>query len=61
MSRPAKANLDLWLNQQSHRRLASIAAMQEQAIMPFLEDKRFANVRRTGTITALELKTSDAG
>ncbi|MCS3765832.1 adenosylmethionine-8-amino-7-oxononanoate aminotransferase [Bradyrhizobium centrosematis] len=35
--------------------------MQEQAIEPFRADPRFANVRRTGTITALDLKTKDAG
>lgn len=57
----AKANLELWLDQQSHRRLASVAEMQEQAILPFREDGRFANVRRTGAITALDLKTSDTG
>lgn len=41
--------------------MASVAEMQEQAIKPFRADARFANVRRTGTITALDLKTSDAG
>ncbi len=35
--------------------------MQEQAIEPFRGDFRFANVRRTGTITALDLETNDAG
>ncbi|WGS03195.1 adenosylmethionine--8-amino-7-oxononanoate transaminase (plasmid) [Bradyrhizobium sp. ISRA443] len=57
----AKANLDLWQNQESLRRVAAVATMQEQAIVPFRADSRFENVRRTGTITALDLKTSDAG
>lgn len=35
--------------------------MQEQAIEPFRADSRFANVRRTGTFTARDLKTRDAG
>ncbi|SPP98003.1 Putative PLP-dependent aminotransferase (fragment) [Bradyrhizobium vignae] len=35
--------------------------MQEQTIEPFRTDLRFANVRRTGTITALDLKARDAG
>jgi adenosylmethionine-8-amino-7-oxononanoate aminotransferase len=35
--------------------------MQEQAIEPFRLDTRFNNVRRTGTITALELEARDAG
>ncbi|MFB6462792.1 adenosylmethionine--8-amino-7-oxononanoate transaminase [Bradyrhizobium tunisiense] len=57
----AKANLDLWQDQESRRRVASVATMQEHAIEPFRADPRFANVRRTGTITALDLKTSDPG
>lgn len=57
----AKANLDLWQDQDSRQRLASIATMQEHAIEPFRADPRFANIRRTGTITALDLKTSDPG
>ncbi|MHC4049341.1 adenosylmethionine--8-amino-7-oxononanoate transaminase [Bradyrhizobium sp. 25ACV] len=57
----AKANLDLWQDQASRRRVASVATMQEHAIEPFRADRRFANVRRTGTITALDLKTSDPG
>ena len=35
--------------------------MQEDAIEPFRADPRFENVRRVGTITALDLKASDAG
>lgn len=57
----AKANLDLWQDQESRQRLASVATMQEHAIEPFRADPRFANIRRTGTITALDLKTSDPG
>ncbi|MET4753525.1 adenosylmethionine--8-amino-7-oxononanoate transaminase [Bradyrhizobium sp. RT11b] len=57
----AKANLDLWQDPESRQRLVSVATMQEQAIEPFRADPRFANVRRTGTITALDLKTKDAG
>lgn len=57
----AKANLDLWQDQESRRRVAAVATMQAHAIEPFRADPRFANVRRTGTITALDLKTSDPG
>ena len=35
--------------------------MQEQAIAPFRTDARFKDVRRTGTITALELEARDSG
>jgi len=57
----AKANLDLWRNQETYARVAAVAAMQTQQIEPFRADTRFRNVRRTGTITALELKVRDAG
>ncbi|WP_038937216.1 adenosylmethionine--8-amino-7-oxononanoate transaminase [Bradyrhizobium japonicum] len=57
----AKANLDLWQNPAARQRLASLAAKQEQAIVPFRADTRFENVRRLGTITALDLKARDAG
>jgi adenosylmethionine-8-amino-7-oxononanoate aminotransferase len=57
----AKASLDLWQDPETHQRVASLATMQEEAIEPFRTNLRFANVRRTGTITALDLKASDAG
>ena len=57
----AKANLDLWQDPAIRARVISVAAMQEQAIAPFRADQRFENVRRTGTITALELKARDGG
>jgi adenosylmethionine-8-amino-7-oxononanoate aminotransferase len=57
----AKANLDLWQNPDTSARVAAVAAMQDQAIESLRADPRFENVRRTGTITALDLKTSDAG
>lgn len=57
----AKANLDLWWHRDSRERAASLAAMQERAIEPFRADARFENVRRSGTITALDLKTNDGG
>lgn len=57
----AKANLDLWADSETHRRMNSIASMQEQAIEPFRADVRFRDVRRTGTITALDVEANDAG
>lgn len=56
----ALANLELWQHGAGER-VASVAAMQEHLIGPFRADARFENVRRTGTITALDLKASDAG
>jgi adenosylmethionine-8-amino-7-oxononanoate aminotransferase len=57
----AKANLDLWRDPKVRARVAAVAAMQEQAISPLRADERFKNVRRTGTITALDLEVHDAG
>lgn len=57
----AKANLDLWQDEHTRKCVTSVAAMQEHAIAPFSIDPRFANVRRSGTITALDLRTTDCG
>jgi adenosylmethionine---8-amino-7-oxononanoate aminotransferase len=57
----AKANLDLWQDQQVRARIASVAAMQEKGIEPFRADARFKKVRRIGTVTALDLEVPDAG
>jgi adenosylmethionine-8-amino-7-oxononanoate aminotransferase len=35
--------------------------MQEKALVPFRMHDRFKQVRRTGTITALELEVRDSG
>ena len=57
----ARANLDLWQNASVVARVAAVAAMQERALVPFRADERFKNVRRTGTIAALELEARDSG
>jgi adenosylmethionine-8-amino-7-oxononanoate aminotransferase len=57
----AKANLDLWRDPAVLERVAAVAAVQEKALTPLRADGRFKNVRRTGTITALELEARDSG
>jgi adenosylmethionine---8-amino-7-oxononanoate aminotransferase len=57
----AKANLDLWQDDSVRERVTTVASMQERALAPFRADERFRNVRRTGTITALELQVRDSG
>jgi adenosylmethionine-8-amino-7-oxononanoate aminotransferase len=57
----AKANLDLWQDPATLSRVEAVAAMQERALLPFRTDARFKNVRRTGTITALEFDVRDSG
>ena len=57
----AKANLDLWTEPTVFARLAKVTAMQERALAPFRSDKRFKNVRRTGSITSMDLDVRDGG
>jgi adenosylmethionine-8-amino-7-oxononanoate aminotransferase len=57
----AKANLDLWRDPVVSARVADVADMQEKALTPFRSDERFKNVRRTGTITAMDLAVRDGG
>ncbi|MCK1732231.1 adenosylmethionine--8-amino-7-oxononanoate transaminase [Bradyrhizobium sp. 142] len=57
----ARANLELWQDGELRERVRSIANLQERAIAPLRIDSRFDNVRQTGTVTALELKSADSG
>ena len=57
----ALANLDVWQGEPVAARVAGLAAMQEAQLHRFRDDPRFENVRRAGTIAALDLKASDAG
>lgn len=57
----ALANLKLWDDPQTRERITSLCAMQERALAPFRDNPRFENVRRCGTITAMDLKVGDAG
>ncbi|MFG1401868.1 adenosylmethionine--8-amino-7-oxononanoate transaminase [Xanthobacter sediminis] len=55
------ANVEVWRNEPVANRVATLAVRQNAALAPFREDPRFENVRRCGTITALDLKVGDAG
>lgn len=57
----AKANLELWQDPETRQKVTAIAEMQEQQIESFRADARFANVRQTETIAALDLNTRDPG
>jgi adenosylmethionine---8-amino-7-oxononanoate aminotransferase len=57
----ARANLELWHDKAVMDCVGAVAGMQEQAIQPFRTDPRFADVRRIGTITALDLVVPDGG
>ena len=57
----ASANLDVWLSEPVLERVNTLCAMQEQNLAAFRDDPRVENVRRLGTITALDLKVDDPG
>jgi adenosylmethionine-8-amino-7-oxononanoate aminotransferase len=57
----ANANLAIWRNEPVRECVAALGAMQEARLAPFRADPRFGNVRRLGTVTALDLKVSDPG
>jgi adenosylmethionine---8-amino-7-oxononanoate aminotransferase len=57
----ALANLEVWETEPVRERIAALAAMQAKHLDRFRDDTRFTHVRQTGTITAMELKTSDSG
>ena len=57
----AVANLAVWREEPVRARIAALGAMQEERLAPFRADPRFENVRRLGTVAALDLKVSDPG
>jgi adenosylmethionine-8-amino-7-oxononanoate aminotransferase len=54
-------NLAIWREEPVAARIAALAAMQEERLAAFRSDPRVENVRRLGTVTALDLKVSDPG
>jgi adenosylmethionine-8-amino-7-oxononanoate aminotransferase len=57
----ARANLEIWRDEPVAERVAALGALQEERLARFRTDKHFENVRRLGTIAALDLKVSDPG
>ncbi len=57
----AAANLAIWRDEPVAARVAALGALQEDRLARFGKDTRFENVRRLGTIAALDLKVSDPG
>ncbi len=57
----ASANLDIWLNEPVLERIAALAALQAERLAALAGDRRFTNLRQTGTIAALDIEVGDAG
>jgi len=57
----ALANLDIWEKSDARERVQALCAMQAARLARFERDSRFSNVRRLGTITAMELDVGESG
>ncbi|GGC83266.1 adenosylmethionine--8-amino-7-oxononanoate transaminase [Chelatococcus reniformis] len=57
----ALANLEVWRSEPVAARIAALEGMHRERLAPFRSDRRFANVRLTGTIAALDLDVSAPG
>jgi adenosylmethionine---8-amino-7-oxononanoate aminotransferase len=57
----AQANLQIWESEPMMERIAALGAMQEARLAALRKDSRFENVRRLGTIAAMDLKVPDPG
>jgi adenosylmethionine-8-amino-7-oxononanoate aminotransferase len=57
----ALANLEIWEQDDVRGRIARLCAMQAERIDRFAHDARFSNVRRLGTIMALDLRAQSDG
>ena len=57
----ALANLDIWEMDDARARVARLCALQAERLARFEGDARFADIRRLGTITALDLRAPQSG
>jgi adenosylmethionine-8-amino-7-oxononanoate aminotransferase len=57
----ATANLGIWRDEPVAARVAALGIAQEERLAPFRGDPRFENIRRLGTVAALDLKVPDPG
>ena len=55
------ANLGVWREEPVRTRIAALGTLQEERLARFRADPRFANVRRLGTVAALDVKVPDPG
>ena len=57
----AGANLQIWREEPVLERIGALGRLQEERLARFAADARFQNVRRLGTVAALDLKVPDPG
>ena len=57
----AVANLQIWRDEPVRERVAALGVLHEERLGQLRNDARFENIRRLGTITAMEMKVPDPG
>jgi len=57
----ALANMEVWESEPVMQRIGALSAQQALQLDRLRDDPRFENIRQTGTITAMDLKATDAG
>ena len=57
----ALANVEIWRDEPVAERIAALSARQAAGLQRFRDNPRFTDVRTTGTIAALDLRTGSAG
>jgi adenosylmethionine-8-amino-7-oxononanoate aminotransferase len=55
------ANLEIWKTEPVRERIAALGQLQEERLVRLHNDGRFENLRRLGTIAAMDLKVPDPG
>ena len=57
----ACANLEIWKSEPVLERIAELGVLQEERLVRLRDDTRFGNIRRLGTIAAMDLNVPDPG
>ena len=57
----ALANLEIWESEPVRARIADLESRHREYLREIANDTRFENVRQTGTIAAMDVRTTDSG
>jgi adenosylmethionine-8-amino-7-oxononanoate aminotransferase len=57
----ALANLEIWEAEPVRARIANLESRHREYLREFANDAHFANVRQTGTIVAMDVRTTESG
>jgi adenosylmethionine-8-amino-7-oxononanoate aminotransferase len=57
----ALANLEVWESEPVRARIAELESLHPAYLQEIADDPHFANVRQTGTIVAMDVRTTDSG